>query len=191
MTAPLTAGFAKPVQDAQSCFRAALDALARPGSLHHLRPVVAPSPLCPAAAALLLTLVDQETPFWLDPDATSARHWIAFQCGAPCVVDTASAAFAFSLGLPDLTRFSPGTHEAPENAATLIVQLPALAGGRPWRLSGPGLRDSACLAPLGLPADFATLWRRNRALFPGGVDLILCADAMMTALPRTVLIEEI
>jgi alpha-D-ribose 1-methylphosphonate 5-triphosphate synthase subunit PhnH len=139
---------------------------------------------------VLLTLVDQETPFWLDPDAAAARDWIAFHCGAPAVPDPAHASFALALGLPDLSRFPAGTHEAPETSATVIVQLPALTGGRALRLRGPGLEDSAILAPAGLPADFVRSWRRNRALFPGGVDFILCAGDTLAALPRTVSIEE-
>ena len=190
MSAPLTAGFAKPVRDSQQCFRALLDAMARPGRIHGLAGVIPPAPLCAAAAAVLLTLVDQETPFWLDPAAANARDWIAFHCGAPAERDPARAAFAFALGLPDLTRFSLGTHEAPETSATILVQIPALTGGRPHRLRGPGLRDSAILAPAGLPDDFVLRWRQNRVLFPGGTDLILCAGDAIAALPRTVEIEE-
>ena len=191
MSAPLTAGFAEPVGDAQRCFRAVLDAMSRPGRVHDVDLLLPPSPLCAAAAAVLLTLADQETPLWLDPGAASARDWIAFHCGAPAEGDPARAAFAFAIGLPDLTRFSPGTHEAPETSATVIVQLSALSGGRRYRLSGPGLRGYAEMAPVGLPASFAADWRRNRALCPGGIDVILCAGGAMTALPRTVLIEEV
>jgi alpha-D-ribose 1-methylphosphonate 5-triphosphate synthase subunit PhnH len=36
-----------------------------------------------------------------------------------------------------------------------------------------------------------SIWRRNHALFPRGVDLILCAGDKLTALPRTVAIEEV
>ena len=75
-------------------------------------------------------------------------------------------------------------------SATAIVQIAALTGGRPYRLHGPGLKDSALLAPVGLPADFAARWRRNHALFPAGIDLILCAGNELTALPRTVTIQE-
>ena len=62
----------------------------------------APAPLDPATAAVLLTLVDHETPLWLDPAVDAARDWIAFHCGAPIVERSGSAAFALALSLPDL-----------------------------------------------------------------------------------------
>jgi alpha-D-ribose 1-methylphosphonate 5-triphosphate synthase subunit PhnH len=190
MTTTLTAGFADPVQDAQRCFRAVLDAMSRPGRIAGVGGVVPPEPLCAATAAVLLTLIDHETPFWLDPDAQAAGEWIAFHCGAPLVAAPGDAIFALSLGLPDLNRFRTGTHEGPELSATIVVQLPSLTGGTALRLSGPGLKDSAIIAPTGLPADFPLRWRRNRGLFPAGIDLILCAGDTVAALPRTVLVEE-
>jgi alpha-D-ribose 1-methylphosphonate 5-triphosphate synthase subunit PhnH len=190
MNATLTAGFADPVQDAQRCFRSVLDAMARPGRIAAVAGVVPPAPLSVAAAAVLLTLIDHETPFWLDPDADAARAWIAFHCGAPSAPSPADAMFALSFGLPDLGRYRTGTHEGPETSATIVVQLPALTGGRALRLSGPGLKDSAVIGPLGLPADFSARWRRNRGLFPAGIDMILCAGDKLAALPRTTLVEE-
>ncbi len=190
MSAGLTAGFADPVDSAQRCFRSVLDAMSRPGRIATVAGVVPPAPLCVASAAVLLTLIDHETPLWLAPEAWRAREWIAFHCGAPSAEDPANAAFALSLGLPDLTRFPAGTHEGPEISATIVVQLPALTGGSALRLRGPGLKNSAILAPIGLPPDFPAIWRRNRGLFPAGIDLILCAGADLAALPRTVSVEE-
>ncbi len=190
MNATLIAGFGDPVQDAQRCFRHVLDAMSRPGRIASIDGVAPPKPLCVAAAAVLLTLIDHETPFWLDPDADAARAWIAFHCGAPSAPGPEDAMFGLSLGLPDLGRFRTGTHEGPETSATIVVQLPSLTGGPALRLSGPGLKDSAIIAPTGLPADFPARWRRNRGLFPAGIDLILCADDALAALPRTTLVEE-
>jgi alpha-D-ribose 1-methylphosphonate 5-triphosphate synthase subunit PhnH len=42
----------------------------------------------------------------------------------------------------------------------------------------------------GLPADFVAVWQRNHALFPRGVDLILCAGRSVAALPRSVSVSE-
>ena len=186
----LTAGFADPVQDAQRCFRSVLDAMSRPGRIKTVAGVAPPAPLCVASAAVLLTLIDHETTFWLDPAAGAAHAWIAFHCGAPSAHMPRDAAYAFSLGLPALPHFNAGNHEGPETSATIVVQLPSLTGGAPLRLSGPGLKDSATIAPLGLPADFPAIWRRNRSLFPAGIDLILCAGNTLAALPRTVQVEE-
>lgn len=190
MSAPLTAGFDDPVKDAQRCFRAVLDAMARPGQIATVGGVAAPAPLCVASAAVLLTLIDHETPLWLDPDIAAARPWIAFHCGAPAVAVESEAAFALTLGLPDLGRFDAGTHEGPETSATLIVQLPSLTGGPRLRLRGPGLKDDAVIAPAGMPEGFPAIWRRNHRLFPAGVDLILCAGDRLAALPRSIQVEE-
>ena len=79
-------GFADPVEEAQATFRAVLDAMARPGTLHRAGERLAPPvPLDQAAAAVLLTLVDNETPLWLDAAAAAARDWLAFHCGATVV----------------------------------------------------------------------------------------------------------
>jgi alpha-D-ribose 1-methylphosphonate 5-triphosphate synthase subunit PhnH len=59
-----------------------------------------------------------------------------------------------------------------------------------YRLSGPGLREPAMLKAVGLPAGFVADWQRNHALYPRGVDIILCAGTVLTALPRSVSIEE-
>jgi alpha-D-ribose 1-methylphosphonate 5-triphosphate synthase subunit PhnH len=189
MSTILTPGFADPVMDAQSCFRSVLDGMARPGRVHTIQGVCAPPPLCDAAGAVLLTLADHETPLWLDPAAASATTWIAFHTGAP-VEPAARAMFAFTLSLPDLTGFPAGTDEMPETAATIILQVASLRTGRRFILEGPGLREPVFLNADGLPADFATIWQRNHALFPRGIDLILCAGSQLTALPRSVTVRE-
>ena len=191
MNAGLEAGFADPVPDAQRCFRAVLDAMAHPGWIARATGVTAPFPLGPAAAAVVLTLVDHETPLWLDSDTASARSWIEFHCGAAVVADPAVCGFALAMGLPDLRRLPAGSHESPETSATVICQVASFDTGKVYRLSGPGLREPAVLTVNGLPRDFVSIWRRNHVLFPCGIDLILCSGDQLTALPRTVAIEEV
>jgi alpha-D-ribose 1-methylphosphonate 5-triphosphate synthase subunit PhnH len=184
-------GFADPVADAQATFRAVLDAMARPGTVHRVGEQLAvPAPLDQATAAVLLTLVDNETPLWLDPAASPARDWLAFHCGAAMVEASDAARFAVALSSPDLTRFSAGSHEAPEDSTTLILQARALGRGTRYRLAGPGLREPALLSVGGLPSRFIAQWQQNHALFPRGVDIILCAGTTLTALPRSVAVEE-
>ena len=183
-------GFADPVRDSQACFRAVLDAMARPGRVHAVGAAMDPPPvLHPATAAVLLTLADAETPLWLDPAAAAARDWIAFHCGAPAAVPL-TAALALALGPVRLHDFPAGTDDAPEWGATVILQVAALGRGRALRLSGPGLFQPAALAVDGLPDGFAAEWAANQALFPRGIDLILCAGREIAALPRTVRVEE-
>jgi alpha-D-ribose 1-methylphosphonate 5-triphosphate synthase subunit PhnH len=186
----LEPGFADPVNNAQQSFRAILDAMSHPGRITRVACVAPPAPLGAAAGAALLTLVDQETPLWLDPDARPTKQWIEFHCGARIVTDLEFCAFALALSLPDVDKLPAGSHEAPEASATIICQVASLDTGRAFRLSGPGLREPASLAVKGLPNDFPAIWRKNRARFPCGIDLILCAGDRMTALPRTVSIEE-
>lgn len=185
------AGFADPVADSQRCFRAVLDAMARPGSVHVAGVgLAAPPSLDAATAAVLLTLVDGETPLWLAPRLHAARGWILFHCGAVCVEDPMRASFVTSDALPDLSVLHAGTHEAPEGAGTIIVQVRALGAGTRYRLRGPGLRDDALLSVNGLPAKFAAIWADNHARFPRGVDLLLCAGSRLAALPRSVTVED-
>jgi alpha-D-ribose 1-methylphosphonate 5-triphosphate synthase subunit PhnH len=65
-----------------------------------------------------------------------------------------------------------------------------LTSGRDFILEGPGLREPALLTVDGLPADFAETWRSNHALFPRGIDLILCAGNQFAALPRSVAVRD-
>ena len=188
----LTPGFADPVADAQATFRAVLDAMARPGRLHRAGEALQPpSPLDRATAAVLLTLADNDTPLWLDPACTAASDWLAFHCGTPIVNDPAYAAFAVALAIPDLAALPAGSHEVPESSATLLLQVHALGRGTAWRLAGPGLREPALLSIDGLPHHFARIWRDNHALFPRGIDLVLCAGEQLAALPRSVTVEEV
>jgi alpha-D-ribose 1-methylphosphonate 5-triphosphate synthase subunit PhnH len=190
MSNELSRGFVDPVADSQSCFRAVLDAMARPGQVHAVSGgISAPTPLCNAAAAVLLTLADHETPLWLDPAADAARAWISFHTGA-AIVPAAGATFAMALSLPDLGSFPDGTDEMPETSATVILQVASLTTGRRFVLQGPGLREPGILAIDQMPMDFITIWQRNRELYPRGIDLILCAGDRLTALPRSVAIRE-
>ncbi len=184
-------GFADPVVEAQSCFRAVLDAMARPGRIRRAGTALAPPvPLCRAAGAVLLTLADADTPLWLDPAARAAAPWLGFHCGMPLTADRRAAALGFALAMPALADFAAGTHEAPQDSATVIVQVAAFGAGTRYWLAGPGLREPAPLVVDGLPGEFARVWNAQRAAFPLGVDLILCAGDALCALPRTVAIED-
>lgn len=183
-------GFADPVRDSQACFRAVLDAFARPGSIHGVgAPLEPPAPLCRATAAALLTLVDGDTPLWVDEAAGAAWDWIAFHCGA-VRAGMGAAGFGLALGGVRLAGFAAGSDDAPEDGATVVMQVAALGAGRRLRLSGPGLQHPALFAVDGVADGFVAEWAANRALFPRGVDLVLCAGDRLAGLPRSVTIEE-
>lgn len=180
-------GFADPVLDAQACFRAVLEAMSRPGRVQRLvPPPEVPPGLSPAAAAVLLTLVDATTPLRLAAGAEAAA-WVRFHCGCALQRDGATFVLDPAALLLDLEA---GTEEEPERGATLILEVATLEEGRGWRLTGPGISDAHRLHVAGAPTDFVGDWARNRARFPRGVDAILCAGTHIAALPRTVRIEE-
>ncbi len=183
-------GFADPARGAQRSFRALLAAMSRPGSLHQLGAELSPpAGLDGATAAVLLTLADSETTLWLDPGLAAARNWIAFHCGTAFAKTPEQAGFVVATRLPDLGALDTGTDEAPEQASTAIVQVAALGEGPAYRLAGPGLAAPAMLRVRGLPDDFIVRWQANQALYPRGVDLMLCAGTVLAALPRSVRIE--
>lgn len=159
----LTGGFATPPVDSARAFRVALDVLARPGTILPLTGATPPTPMSVAAGTLALVLLDGTTPVHLAGalDCAAVRDWLTFHTGAP-LVGAAEAAFAFGTwaALRPVERFAIGTPEYPDRAATLVVEMAALAAEGP-RLTGPGIRDAARLS---LPEIAA--FRANRALFP-------------------------
>ncbi|MBU8538187.1 phosphonate C-P lyase system protein PhnH [Falsiroseomonas tokyonensis] len=181
-------GFADPVLDAQASFRAVLQAMSRPGQVQRVPDLPElPPGLSPAAAAVLLTLVDAETRLCLRAGPEAAA-WVRFHCGAPLV--TAGAAQFVLDREAALPALDPGTEEEPERGATLILEVASLTEGRGWRLTGPGIRDEHRLHVGGAPPGFLADWTANRARTPCGVDVILCAGDAIAALPRSVAIEE-
>lgn len=188
-------GLGDIVLDSQRIFRAVMDALAHPGRIVEVPgPLEAPQPLHRAAAAICLTLVDFETPLWLDAAAATleARDYLRFHCGCRVVDAPATARFALIADpgtMPRLDRFEAGSHEYPDTSATVIIQARALSEGDGRRLSGPGIDGHARLGAAGLPQSFWRGLRDNHALFPRGVDVLLTDGGRLSALPRTTLAE--
>jgi alpha-D-ribose 1-methylphosphonate 5-triphosphate synthase subunit PhnH len=191
----LLPGFQNPTLDAQAVFRVLLNGMSHPGRIFRVPPVIDTPPpgLGPAAAAVCLTLLDSDTPLWTDLDnASPVRPWLRFHCGCPLAEDAGRAHFALAteaVRLPALEAFRPGTDEAPETAATLILQVEALSAGGPCRLSGPGLQDDRRLEAVGLPPGF---WDERRLLgkaFPLGLEFIFVCGARLAALPRSTRVD--
>jgi alpha-D-ribose 1-methylphosphonate 5-triphosphate synthase subunit PhnH len=186
-------GLADPVRDSQAVFRALLDAMAHPGRIVDVPgPCPVPARIDPAAAAVALSLVDFETPLWLDTDDAELLAYLRFHCGCPIVAEPGEARFAIVTGagaMPRLAAFDAGSDLFPDHSATLILQVPALAAGRGRRLAGPGIAGEARLDVTGLPASFWPDWADNHASFPRGVDVVLSAGTVIAALPRTTRVE--
>jgi alpha-D-ribose 1-methylphosphonate 5-triphosphate synthase subunit PhnH len=189
----IAGGFADPVLGAQATFRCLLEAIAHPGRI-----VIAPgglpahpAPLLAPAYAAALTLLDFETPLWVDPSlATPAViDSLRLHCGCP-IVPQAKAHFALLAGPgAPLAAFDQGTPEYPDRSATLIWQVESLETGRGVRLTGPGIRTSTRLHVEGLAADFWAQWGMNHRQFPLGVDVMLVTENQLAALPRSIGVE--
>jgi alpha-D-ribose 1-methylphosphonate 5-triphosphate synthase subunit PhnH len=184
----LLGGFSDaPLQSARA-FRAALEAMARPGTLHQVTGAVPPAPLSVAAGVLLLTLCDGTTPVHLGASLNlpALRDWITFHTGAPPV---AAEAARFAVGtwadLSPVSRFAVGSPDYPDRSATLIVEMPALAAIGA-RLTGPGIATQAALS---LPETAA--FRANRAFFPQGFDTYLTCGTTLAGLPRSTQVEAV
>ena len=195
-TESYTGGFVDPVFEAQSTFKILMDCMARPGTVATLSaPSTPPVPMGPGAGAIALTLCDHDTPVYLSPALMEAgvQGWLAFQTGSLLTEDRADAAFAFfekGAVLPALSTFSMGSQEYPDRSTTIVAELPALAGGSPLALSGPGIDGEIIAAPQGLPPHFENMWRENAALYPRGVDLVLVSGVDILCLPRTTAISK-
>ncbi|MGR3321468.1 MAG: phosphonate C-P lyase system protein PhnH [Pseudooceanicola sp.] len=178
----LEGGFAAAPVEAALAFRGAMNAMARPGTIETVAGGQAPAPVSAAAAVLLLTLCDAETPLHLagDHDTPAMRDWVAFHLGAPLVgPDRAQFALGTWDALGDLTGYPQGEAEYPDRSATLIVEVAQLRA-EGTRLTGPGIRDAATLN-LPDPAALA----RNAAQFPLGLDFFFTCGDRLAALPRS------
>ena len=186
MTDALTGGFADAPAQSPRAFRAALEAMARPGTIWTVAGAAPPAPLSVAAGVLILTLCDGTTPLHLGAalDQPALRDWITFHTGAPLV---AAEQARFAVGrwadLAPVSRFAIGSPDYPDRSATLIVEMPELAA-HGARLTGPGIADYALLS---LPETAA--FRANRALFPQGFDTYLTCGTRLAGLPRSTIVE--
>jgi alpha-D-ribose 1-methylphosphonate 5-triphosphate synthase subunit PhnH len=192
-----TRGFDDPGLASQRIFRAVLQALAQPGSRHRLPPggLKAPVGLSAGAAALALTLVDFETPLWLDPALAAAENvadYLKFHTGARIAADAARAAFAIASGptrLPRLKTFALGTLGDPDRSTTLILDVEGLATGSGWRLTGPGIAGATHFEAIGFGPELLAERRALEPLLPRGLDILLVAGDEIAGLPRSTRIE--
>ena len=191
--APLAAGFSDPVHDAQACFRAIMNAMARPGTRQKLTlgALTPPEPLTPVAAAIALTLFDYDTPIWLDRALAACepvKAFLRFHTGAPIVGEPVDAAFAL-VGDPKqlipLAGFNQGSAEYPDQSTTVILSGQQFDGARKVTLSGPGIKDTATLSVSPVPPVFWDQVLSNNRQFPRGIDLIFAGRTDIAALPRS------
>jgi len=165
----------------QQVFRELVECFSRPGEVRDLQHSDSPGS---AYLAVLATLVDGETTL-ADPHAQIvSTDWPLLQT-SKAVVDRASYIVVDGQQAPD---FEPtlGTLASPEFGATIVINIADVGNGpQTLHLSGPGIQQSRELRLAGLHVDW--LHRREEwvAVFPLGVDIILCAATRVAALPRT------
>ena len=195
----LGAGFSHEGFGSQAVFRVALDALSHPGRcmlvLHDAQTPLAGQP---AAAALLLALLDSDCTLWLSPSlaGSDAASWLRFHTGCQMVEQADKAMFVWVAAgdeMPALDSFAQGSDNEPDQSATCVLDVAHMGVGtdsqKHWLLRGPGIQDVTHLAVDGLSADFQAQWAANHANFPRGVDLFLATQTLLVGLPRTTSIQ--
>lgn len=182
----LSGGFAEAPQQSASAFRAAMNAMARPGAIEQVQGAMPPAPMSVAAGVLALTLLDGETPVYLAGalDCPDVRDWITFHTGAPFAGrEFCTFAFGAWSDLMPLAGYPIGTSEYPDRSATLIVEVPELTT-QGATLRGPGIKDVAHLSVPEVPALQA-----NARQFPLGLDFFFTCDDLLAAVPRSTKLE--
>ncbi|MFM2399585.1 MAG: hypothetical protein RL341_1742 [Pseudomonadota bacterium] len=189
------AGFSDTALGSQAVFRIALEAMSRPGTIQTVQcDADMPLGVDPAACALLLALLDQDTKLWLSPSiaATPSASYLRLHTGCTFVDASQACDFAW-VGhvreLPALSAFAQGTDEYPDRSATCVIQVAALEEGFGWTLAGPGILGSAKVAVPELNGNFAAQWSQNHVAFPCGIDVFLTSGERLLGLPRTTRIE--
>ncbi len=189
-------GFSSQTFDSQAVFRKVLSAMAAPGQIMELSCDLAPeTPVHHAAGAILLTLMDFETPFWTDlENQNAAVQWLRFHTGAPYTYSGSQAAFALitdygKFDAPD--QFNPGTIESPDRSTTLIIHTRGMDDRGRLRLTGPGIAKERFLNLKGMRENFFANRTQMTREYPLGVDMIFVCDRQFTAIPRTTAMEVI
>jgi alpha-D-ribose 1-methylphosphonate 5-triphosphate synthase subunit PhnH len=193
-TQAIEAGFIDPVDDANAVFRQVLDALAHPGRIVRIvQPTRVPrGSLGRAAIGVALALADFETPVWLDEAAAPAGSHLRFHCNCPIVSKPDQASFLFvaeAALVPDLEMLPLGSDAYPDQGATLVIEVAALAAEGALTLEGPGIDGGSRLGVTGLRPEFWDTRAALAPLFPRGIDLLLTRGDLLVAIPRTTLVR--
>ncbi|XBS71271.1 phosphonate C-P lyase system protein PhnH [Acerihabitans sp. KWT182] len=189
----LLVGFTHPVSQAQRAFRLILKALSEPGYPVALEDCPRWEAVSPAAAGVLLTLADGDTPVYLAPplSSDSVQATLRFHTGAPLTPALGKAAFALfdeRLTAADLQALPCGDETSPESGATVLVQVASLDKGEPLRLRGPGIKERRDIAPT-LPAALQDYLLTPSRRFPLGLDFLILCENRLLAIPRTTHVE--
>lgn len=177
----------------QRAFRALLDAMARPGTIHDLPAAREADGVWGSALIAMQCLLDHEVTFAVEADDRSVHEQILRRTGARSaplaeagyvLVDAAHAVAAIEAA-------REGDLEEPERSATVVVRVDAIGSGalRPV-LSGPGIQSVQTLAIEGLEAAALRALIERNAVYPSGIDTVLVdQQGRVACLPRSTRIE--
>ena len=187
-------GFDSQIFDSQVVFRQMLTTMAKPGTPVDMGiDFVVPEILHPATGAILLTLLDFETPFWADLGNDSKDiQWIRFHTGAPITPAKQNSLFALCTNyenLEDPDLFNQGTIESPQHSTTLMIQTRGIDNKGPIKLTGPGIKKERFIKLKGIKESF---WLKRAEIYknyPLGIDMIFICDSTFVAIPRTSKVE--
>jgi alpha-D-ribose 1-methylphosphonate 5-triphosphate synthase subunit PhnH len=178
-----------PVHDTRACFRALVDAMSRPGTVHEL-------PSAPADHAVLATLVDHEVSLHTADD--DIRDALARE-GRLSEAPQSEATIVHALESTDgaVRALGRGTRKEPSTGATIVYRVAGLSNTTAKQddehttleLCGPGVPGDRTLAVDGLVPDEARALADAQSPYPRGVDAILTAEQTVAALPRSVEME--
>lgn len=187
-------GFQSEIFDSQAVFRRVLDAMANPGKIMEIPIQLSPPKgMHLAAGAVLMTLLDFETPLWSNLDHDSAGiQWLRFHTGTPFTREKKNAAFALCTDYDNLGNpgdFGLGTIESPQESTTLIVQTRGIDERATLRLTGPGIQTQTHLKLTGVPNQFFQQRAQLFDTYPLGVDMIFVCNTIFVAIPRTTKLE--
>lgn len=187
-------GFASEVFDSQMVFRQVLNAMANPGTIMDIGiDLCTPGIIHPASGAILLSLLDFETPLWSDLGNNSKDiQWINFHTGTPYTYIKDKSLFALCSdcdNLEDPEFFNQGTIESPHQSTTLIIQTKGIDNRESIRLTGPGIKTQAFLRLQGVKEIFLNQRAEIFKNYPLGIDMIFVCDSTFAAIPRTSRLE--
>lgn len=174
--------FSPPVPDADeirdnAVFDALMWAAARPGLQAR---IPAPGGLLPIA----LAFIDIDNAIYCDN--SELREALSYTGASQAEISEADHVFvAGELTVAHVESLRRGSALYPDQGATIVVEAP-LAGGRPLRLTGPGIENAHTIAPV-IPAEIWPL--RARAIYPRGFELIIVDGNAVIALPRSTRVE--
>jgi len=177
----------------QRAFRALLDAMSRPGTIHELPEARATDGAWGSALVVMQCLLDHEVTFAVEADDRSVHEQILRRTGARSDV-LAAAGYVFAdaaHALEVIEMASEGYLEEPERSATVVVRVDAIGSGSLRAvLSGPGIETVQSLAIEGLDASALHALIERNALYPTGIDIVLVdPQGRVACLPRSTRIE--